>query len=390
MRSAGAGVAAVDALPFRAELTESFEIAGGAAHAHEGVFVRLRLADGTEGWGEAAPLAAFNGETPAGALSAIRRAGRAWLGRDAAAWRARLEELEEALPRGAGAARAALGMALLDAWTRRAGLPLRALFGGARTSVTSDVTVTLLPPDAAAAAARRIRALGVRTVKIKVGRDPADDAARVAAVAAVDPGFTLLLDANQGYGPRESLDLLRRLRAKGARVALFEQPARAGDWDGLARVGRLGRVPVAADESLRGRADALGLARARAVSVLNLKLMKMGVLEAWDCALIARAAGLGLMIGGMIETSLAMACAAHLAAGVGGFQVVDLDTPLWLKRDPGRGVRFGRGGLYDLSRVRAGIGVVPRLPLIPGRADASTTAAAAGTARRPRRPPPRA
>ncbi len=357
--AAGGEIAEVDARPFRAELSESFEIAGGAAHHHEGVFVRLRLRDGVEGWGEGAPLPAFNGETAAGTLAAVRRAGRRWLGRDGAAWRARLQELEEVLPRGAGCARAALGMALLDAWTRRARLPLRALFGGAETRVASDVTVTIVPPEAAARAARRIRALGVRKIKIKVGKDPESDAARVAAVAAVDARFAQTLDANQGYGPRESLDLLRRLRARGIRPALFEQPAAADDWDGLARVARLGRVPVAADESVGGRADAWGLARAGAVHVLNVKLMKMGLLEAWDVTLIGRAAGLGLMIGGMIETSLAMGCAAHFAAGIGGFSFVDLDTPLWLRKDPTRGLRLGRGGVYDLSEVRAGIGVRP-------------------------------
>ena len=358
-RAAGAEIAAVSARPFRAELSESFEIAGGVAREHAGVFVRLTLKDGTIGHGEASPLPAFNGETAIGALAAIRKVGKSWLGRDGASWRTRLEELEDALPRGAGAARAGLGMALLDAWTRRARMPLRALFGGAQSKVVSDVTVTILPPDSAAAAARRIRAFGVRHVKIKVGKDPQSDAARVAAVAAVDPRLTLSLDANQGYGPRESLALLKLLKARGVRIALFEQPAAADDWDGLARVARLGGVPVAADESLRGRADALGLARQRAVSVLNLKLMKMGLLEAWDCALIARAHGLGLMIGGMIETSLSMTCAAHVAAGLGGFGVVDLDTPLWLRCDPTRGVRIRRGGVYDLSRVTAGIGVEP-------------------------------
>ncbi|MDE2141358.1 MAG: dipeptide epimerase [Elusimicrobia bacterium] len=358
-RADGGEITDIAARPFLAELAESFEIAGGTADEHAGVFVRVTLRDGTVGHGEGSPLEAFNGETAAGTLRAVRRAGRAWLGRDGSAWRPRLVELEEALPKGAGAARAALGMALLDAWTKRAGLPLRALFGGASTKVTSDITVTILPPAAAAAAARRIRAFGVRTVKIKVGRDPVSDAARVAAVAGVDPRFTLMLDANQGYGPRESLELLRLLRKRGVRISLFEQPAAAADWGGLARVARDGRVAVAADESVSGRSDALGLARSKSVSVLNLKLMKMGLLEAWDCALIARAAGLGLMIGGMIETSLAMACAAHFAAGIGGFGVVDLDTPLWLKRDPTRGLRIARGGVYDLSAVRRGIGVTP-------------------------------
>ena len=97
-----------------------------------------------------------------------------------------------------------------------------------------------------------------------------------------------------------------------------------------------------------------------APNLVNVKLMKCGLLEAWDIALICRAAGLGLMIGGMVESPLAMAAAAHLAAGLGGFSFVDLDTPLWFARNPMRGVQFGRGGVYDLSRVKAGIGVVPR------------------------------
>lgn len=350
-------ISSVEARPWRVPLSEPFAIAGGTAHDLDSVRVRLRLSDGTLGWGEASPLPAFNGETAALSLRQIRSASRAWVGRDAGAWRTRLEELEERLPRGGGAARAALGMALLDAWTRRAGLPLRALFGGAQRRVASDVTVTIVGPEAAAAAARRIRRLGVGTVKIKVGEDPDSDAARVRAVHAAHPQARLTLDANQGYGPRESLALMRRLR--GVPIALFEQPARAEDWDGLAEVGRKAKVPVAADESLRGRRDALALARKGCVSVLNLKLMKMGLLEAWDCALIAKSSGLGLMIGGMVETPLAMGCAAHLAAGLGGFAFVDLDTPLWLARNPCTGLGFGRGGVYDLTPVKAGIGVRP-------------------------------
>jgi L-alanine-DL-glutamate epimerase-like enolase superfamily enzyme len=84
------------------------------------------------------------------------------------------------------------------------------------------------------------------------------------------------------------------------------------------------------------------------------------VLEAWDCALIARAHGLGVMVGGMVETPLAMGAAAHFAAGLGGVNFVDLDTPLWLSSSPTRGIGFGPNGTYDLSGVKAGVGVVPK------------------------------
>ncbi|MDP3542585.1 MAG: enolase C-terminal domain-like protein [Elusimicrobiota bacterium] len=358
-RRGGAEIAGIDARRVIVPMKEPFAIAGGASAELETVFVRLTLADGTAGHGEASPFPAFNGETAAKSELQIERAGARWLGRDAGAWRARLEELEDHLPERAGAARAALGVALLDAWTRRAGLPLRTLFGGARDRVVSDVTVTLGSPEEAYAAARRIRELGVGVVKLKVGFTAREDADRAAAVAKAHPRADLLLDANQGYGPSHSLELVRRLRARGIRPVLFEQPAEADDLKGLIAFHRGCGVPVAADESLRGRADARTLARAGAAQVLNLKLMKMGVLEAWDCGLIARASGLRLMVGGMVETPLAMGAAAHLAAGLGGVEFVDLDTPLWLSRNPTRGVGFGRGGVYDLSGVKAGIGVVP-------------------------------
>lgn len=359
-KRAGAEIVAVDARARRVPMNEPFAIAGGSSAELETVFVSVRLADGSTGWGEASPFPAFNGETAADSLGQVERAGRRWLGRDASSWRPLLEELEAALPKDAGAARAGLGVALLDAWTRRLRIPLRALFGGATDRVRSDVTVTLGTVEAAAAAAKRIRALGVGVVKIKVGYPPREDAARVSAVAKAHPKAKLTLDANQGYGPAQALSLVALLKKEGIRPVLFEQPAEADDLKGLLSFHKKSGIPVAADESLRGRKDALILARTGAAQVLNLKLMKMGVLEAWDCGLIARASGLGLMVGGMVETPLAMGAAAHLAAGLGGVEFVDLDTPLWLAEDPTTGVGFGAGGLYDLSGVKAGVGVVPK------------------------------
>lgn len=353
-------IVSLDARRVRVPMNEPFAIAGGSSAELETVFVKLTLADGTAGHGEASPFPAFNGETAESSERQIRRAGKRWLGEDASSWRTRLEELESALPKNGGAARAALGVALLDAWTRRAKLPLRTLFGGATDRVVSDVTVTLGTSDAAYAAARRIRALGVKVIKIKVGYPAKEDAARVVAVAKAHPRAALTLDANQGYGPSHSLELVGLLKRRGIRPVMFEQPAEADDIKGLIAFHAESGIPVAADESLRGRADALKLARTGAAQVLNLKLMKMGVLEAWDCGLIARASGLSVMVGGMVETPLAMGAAAHLAAGLGGVKFVDLDTPLWLAENPTRGIGFGAGGVYDLSGVKAGVGVVPK------------------------------
>ena len=100
--------------------------------------------------------------------------------------------------------------------------------------------------------------------------------------------------------------------------------------------------------------------RARAADVVNVKITKSGVAEACDMCAAARAAGLGLMIGGMVETPLAMTVSACLAAGQGGFAFVDLDTPFFMKRLPTTGVWGGAGGrkpIIDVARIEAGHGV---------------------------------
>lgn len=350
-------IAEVRARPLEAPMRSAFEIAGGALDRLRNVLVRVRLRGGAVGWGECAPFEAYNGETQAQALSWARRAARWLQGLDAARHEALACALAERVP--CASARAGLEMAVLDAWARETGVPLWAYFGGSGRRLRIDITVPIVPPREAAAMGRAIRRFGVSALKVKVGRDAEADAERVAAACRAAAARTLILDGNAGYAPPEALRLLRLLSRRGLRPDLFEQPVRKDDLEGMAEVARKGRVAVAADESAASAADVLRLARRRAAQVVNLKLMKAGVRGSWAMARAARSAGLGLMIGGNVESHLAMTCSAHLAAGFGGFRFVDLDTPLLLSKDPMRGVRIRRGGVYDLSRVRAGIGVEP-------------------------------
>ncbi|MBI4347879.1 MAG: dipeptide epimerase [Elusimicrobia bacterium] len=340
-------------------MREPFEIAGGTQSRVENVLVRVRLKSGARGWGECAPLPAFNGEDQASTLAAVRRAAEELIGQDAARPLAVARRLEHRLGR-RGAARAGLEMAALDAWARHARFPLWTYFGGAEALLHTDVTVAIVGPKAAASAARRISRMGIGTIKIKIGKDVESDVERVLAVVGAAPRARLILDANQGYTPAQALGMLRALRRRGVRPALFEQPVAKDDWDGMARVDRDGGVPVAADETVSSREDAWRLARSKAASVVNVKLMKYGISEALEIAAVAKAAGLGLMIGAMIESPLALWCAAQFAGGLGGFSFVDLDTSLWFARHPMRGPGLGRGGAYDVARVRVGTGITPK------------------------------
>lgn len=348
--------------PLDVPLIEPFAIATGAQAVAQNVVVELRLADGTCGYGEAAPFPAVTGETQAGTLAALAQLRAYVVGRDAQQWRALAAELSAVAP-GAAAARCALEMALLDALTKRSGLPLRVFFGGAESELETDMTITAGSVAHAVASARAIAARGIRTIKLKIGGDPAIDVERVTAVHAAVPHAPLILDGNCGYDADGALDLLAALRARTIPIALFEQPVARHDLDGLARVTREGGVPVAADESVTHAGDALRVVELRAAHVVNIKLMKSGIVEALAIAAICRAAGIDLMIGGMVETLLAMNVSAHFAAGLGGFRFVDLDTPLFMADQPFSGGWRQQGGRLALGHVQAGHGVVPRAPL---------------------------
>jgi L-Ala-D/L-Glu epimerase len=341
-------------------LHEPFGIASGAQERAANLLVTVELDDGTPGFGEAAPFPAFNGETQEGSRAAIEASRRLVEGADAQSFRAVAAVLRAAIG-GAGAARCAIETAILDALTRRAGMPLWAFFGGAGTALSTDITITTGSPAQAEETARRVASLGFQRIKVKVGGDlAASDAARLEAIHGAAPGCALILDANGGLTAAEALDLVAHARRLGATVALFEQPVPRGDWDGMKEVTRRAGVDVAADESLSCSEDALRIAAERAATVLNIKLMKCGIAEALDIAAVARAAGLGLMIGGMVESVLAMTTSACFAAGLGGFSFVDLDTPLFLAENPFDGGFAQQGPSLSLGGIRSGHGVAPK------------------------------
>lgn len=338
-------------------MREPFGIAGGAQERAANLLAVVELADGTVGLGEAAPFPAFNGETQAGTRGAIEAARGVIEGADARGWRRIAAALRAIIP-SAGAARCALETAVLDALTKRAGVPLWAFFGGVETTLRTDVTIPTGTPAQAEEAAARRAAAGFEILKVKVGGNGiAADLDRLAAIHGAAPRCALILDGNGGLSVQDALELVAGARRLGATLALLEQPVPRGDWDGMRELCRRAGVDVAADESLTSAEEAARLAAAGAATVLNIKPMKHGLAEALDIAAVGRAAGLGLMIGGLVESVLAMTASACLAAGLGGFRFVDLDTPLFLSENPFEGGFAQDGPRLDLAAIAAGHGV---------------------------------
>jgi L-alanine-DL-glutamate epimerase-like enolase superfamily enzyme len=181
----------------------------------------------------------------------------------------------------------------------------------------------------------------------------------------VSPSIAIIADANAGLTEADALALVRGLRRAGVSLALFEQPVAKDDLDGLAALSREPGLLVAADESAWSAEAVATLMRKKAVGAVNIKLMKTGIDEAVSIARIVRAAGGELMIGGMVESSLAMGMSAAFAAGLGGFRFVDLDTPLFFTDDPFEGGYTMKGAVLHLDREALGHGVAPRVAAPP-------------------------
>ncbi len=304
---------------------ERWPIAGGFTIARgtktEAVVVVATVRrNGASGRGECVPYARY-GESVDGVARTLQAQAEAIAGG------AGREDLLRTMP--PGAARNALDCALWSLAACEIGQPVWTLAGlPAPRPVVTAYTLSLGDPATMAAAAAR--AAGRPLLKVKLGGDGDDE--RLCAVRQAAPEATLIVDANESWTPAT---LERNLAACAqARVALIEQPLPAGADALLDGFGS--PVPLCADESFHGleSLDAV----ARRYSFVNLKLDKTGGLtEAITVAQAARARGLGLMVGCMLGTSLAMAPAFLLAPWA---RFVDLDGPLLLARDREPGFAF--------------------------------------------------
>ncbi len=355
-------IRAFDFEPLDIPLHTPFGISGGAQAMANNVLVTVELDGGFVGYGEAAPLPPYNGETQADALLALA-AARDWLiGRETTNWHELAGEFRNRGGVGCGSAQCAFEMALLDALTRRDGVPLWKYFGGAGTALETDMTVTTGSPEQAAADARAIRGRGIRQIKIKVGgpKGPAHDLGRIAAIHEIAPAAPLILDGNAGLSRTDASELVRGLREHGITPVLLEQWLAKDDLAGMRALGEESGWLVAADESACSAADVRRIAQERAAQIVNIKLMKAGLATALEIVEAARAEGIGLMIGGNVESILAMTVSACFAAGQGGFSFADLDTPLFLATNPFAGGYTLDGGMISVAHIQAGHGVTPR------------------------------
>lgn len=319
--------------PSLAVSVETFPVAGtftiSRGSRREAVVVVATLSDGNRtGRGECVPYARY-GET---VDSVVAQLGSVTGVHD------RLD-LQSRLP--AGAARNAIDCAFWDLSAKQACRPVQQLVGVPVLGAPqlTCFTLSLATADAMAAAAKS--AADKPLLKLKLGGD--GDAERMRAVRAARPDARLVADANEAWTPDHLVPFLTV--AKEAGVELIEQPLPAGQDGGLAHVARL--VPICADESAHVAADIPRLATL--YDAVNIKLDKAGGLTgALAMAEAAKAAKLGIMVGCMLSTSLAMAPALCLAPFA---DWLDLDGPLLLAQDRSPAIAYERGHICPAPRA---------------------------------------
>jgi L-alanine-DL-glutamate epimerase-like enolase superfamily enzyme len=316
-------------------LAETFVISRSAEDEAEVVQVELRHGD-VSGFGEAAPIARYD-ESAASALGwleAVDPGEEPWA----------LDELGARLPPGEQAARAALDAAFYDLQGKLTGLPVWRLLGLRRDGPPTSWTVWLGDPDAMARRAEAAARRGFRRLKLKLGGRDGLDLERVRAVRAVT-NLPLQVDVNEYWSLEEALELLPQME-----IEYCEQPLPAGDADGP-ELKRRSPVPTYVDEDCHTLADVAQCAeRAHGVTI---KLAKSGgIREAVRMVHAARALGLGVMLGCMVESGLGIAAGTQIASL---FDHVDLDGNLLLAEDPWPGVQFVDG--VQRPADRAGLGV---------------------------------
>lgn len=353
-------VIAIDCIAVRGRLHTPFVTALRTTATVESLLVAVRDSDGVTGYGEAPQVWRVTGESGAGARACVEGPLSATVsGRDPEDLQPLLRSVADAVVGNVGA-KAAVDVALHDLLARRRGIPLHHLLGGTTSRVATDVTLAAGEVAGLVESAHARVAEGFEVLKLKVGTDAPGDVARVLAVrAAVGPGPTLRLDANQGWTVREAVRAIGALEDAGADLELIEQPVHARDLDGLARVSAAVATPIMADESVYDVRDLVELLRRGAADLVNVKLAKCGGLgPATTLLALAHATGTGTIVGSMMETAVGVGAAAALAAAYGTTAVADLDAAWWAGEPVVTGgVRYERGHVLLPGSPGLGVGL---------------------------------
>lgn len=352
----------------RVPLKTPFKTALRTVESVEDVVVLVRTDTGHTGYGEAPATAVITGDTHGSIIEAVNSFIKPRLiGEDIGNLNRICALIQSSLERNTSA-KAAVEIAIYDLWAQLHGAPLYQMLGGGDPVITTDITISVDYIDKMVADSLSALERGFESLKIKVGKDIGLDIERVKAIHAAVEGRALLrLDANQGWTAKQAVYAMNALENAGVVLELLEQPVKANDIAGMKYVTERVNTPVMADESVFSPHQVFDLIQQGAADIINIKLMKTGgISNAIKIADIAALYGVPCMIGCMLESSISVAAAVHLAvAKSGAISKVDLDGPSLSQFNPVEGgVIFNESEISITSAPGLGITEVRGLEMI--------------------------
>lgn len=296
----------------------------------EDVVIVLETDSGNLGYGSAPATAVITGETHGSIIEAIRTVIMpAIKGEDIRNLNHVVDLIQGSMYKNFSA-KAAVEVAVYDLFAQTFNAPLYQILGGGEPLLSTDITISVDYIDKMVQDAKDAVENGFEALKIKVGKDLRVDIERVKAIyAAVSDKALLRLDANQGWTPKQTVSALRELESAGIDLEFVEQPVRGDDVEGMKYVTERVSTPVMADESTFGPQEVIELIQMRGADIINIKLMKTGgISNAIKIADIAAIYDIECMMGCMLETSIGVSAAAHVAVAKSSIiTFVDLDAP---------------------------------------------------------------
>ncbi|WP_293298019.1 mandelate racemase/muconate lactonizing enzyme family protein [Pedobacter sp. UBA4863] len=306
---------------------EPFAIATGTMTVAPNVLIKINTETGIYGWGECSPFPVITGETQDTCIVVAKDFAKLLKGKNALDIDGNLAILNSAIA-GNSTIKSAFDMALYDIAAKAENMPLYQFLGAEKKQIETDITIGIDTPEKMTDKAAQYIANGATMLKVKLGKNPKQDVLRMQKIrSAVGENIKIKIDANQGYSFDEAVFVLNEMADLD--LQFCEQPMRSWDDHLLPSLISKSSIKIMADESIYNHHDAIRLINTNATDYLNIKLAKSGgINEALKINKVAEEVGMKCMIGGMLETRLALAAKVHLAYAASTVMFFDLDTCL--------------------------------------------------------------
>ena len=304
---------------------EPFTIATGTMDHAQNVFIRVHTDAGFYGVGECSAFPMIVGETQDTCLIMAQEFARLWKGHDALNIEERLQQLHD-FTAGNSTIKSAFDMALYDIAAKNAGLPLYQHLGGAKRPIETDITIGIDLPESMAQKAIAFKQNGATVLKVKLGKHAKTDVERIKLIReAIGSDMRIRVDANQGWGFDAAVFALEGISEYG--VEFCEQPMRSWYDDRLPELRKLSPVKIMADESVFNHHDARKQIESDSCDYINIKFSKSGgIFEAKKIHDLAAEKGIPCMMGGMLESRIALSAKLHFVYSSPNIKFYDMDT----------------------------------------------------------------